>query len=192
MSPEPTPYIKQSEGERNRTIEFTDDLKQEERAIRRILGTQEDIQYSQLDAIEEICFVGMMSPVSLKGVTVSADGKVTVNGPEVKQGSVGSLKLVSVMPYLRKAALIKQPVTDVSGLSGMMRLQEVNLSCSSVSSLKGLTNLPCLQVLNLTHTQVKDLTPLRELENLEKVIVSVDMLPMTLDPERDYDVILVE
>ena len=136
--------------------------------------------------------MGTMTPASLKGVTVAADGKVTVNGPEVKQGSVSSLKLISVMPYLRKVALIKQPVTDVSGLNEIMRLREINLSCSNVNSLNGLTNLPSLHVLNLSHTQVKDLTPLRDMQYLEQVIVSVDMLPVTLDPAGKYDVILVE
>ena len=184
--------MKQSEGERNRTIDFTDDLKQEERAIRRILNTQEDIRYRQLDEIGEIYFVGTMTPASLKGVEVSADGRVTVNGPEVKQGSVSSLKLISVMPSLRKIALIKQPVTDISGLNGIMRLQEINLSCSNVKSLSGLTNLPSLHVLNLTHTKVNNLTPLGNLPYLEEVIVSADMLPMTLDPEAKYDVVLTE
>ena len=184
--------MKQSEGERNRTIEFTDELKQEERAIRRLLNTQEDIQYRQLDGIEEIYFVGTMTPASLKGVAVAADGKVTVNGPEVKQGSVSSLKLISVMPFLRKIALIKQPVTDISGLNEIMDLTEINLSCSEVSSVSGLTNLPSLHVLNLSHTKVNNLTPLGNLPYLEKVIVSVDMLPVTVDPEGKYDVVLVE
>ena len=73
-----------------------------------------------------------------------------------------------------------------------MRLRELNVACSEVSSVKGLTDLPSLYSLNLAHTQVKDLTPLRELESLAEVTVSSDMLPLTLDPEAGYDVILTD
>ena len=192
ISPEPDTNYKQSEGERNRNIEFTEALKQEERAVRRILDAQEDIQYRQLEEIEEIYFVGTMTPGTLKGVEIAADGTVTVNGPAVKTGSVSSLDLISLMPSLRKLALINQPVKDISGLSGITRLREVNLACSGVSSVSGLTNLPSLYSLNLAHTQVSDLRPLRDLPSLAEVTVSADMLPVTLDPEAGYDVILAE
>ena len=173
-------------------MEFTDALKQEERAIRRILDSQEEILYRQLHGIEEIYFVGTMTPTSLKGVEIDEDGKVTVNGPEVKQGTVSSLKLISVMPALRKIALIRQPIREVSGLSGISRLREVNLACSEVESLTGLTNLPSLYLLDLRHTKVKDLRPLKDLPSLRKVIVSLDMLPMTLDDDVYYEVIVVK
>lgn len=142
--------------------------------------------------IEEIYFVGTMTPANIKGVEISEDGKVTVNGPEVKQGSVRSLKLISVMPALRKLALIKQPITDISGLSGIRRLREVNLACSEISSLDGLKDLPSLYLLDLRHTGVKDLRPLKGLSSLKKVIVSMDMIPLTLDADAHYDVIVVK
>ena len=171
-------------------IEFTDDLKQEERAIRRILGTQENIRYIQLHDIEEIYFVGTMSPTSLKGVEISPDGTVTVNGPAVKEGSVRSLKLIGEMLKLRKLALIKQPIRDISGLNQLWRLQEADFTLTAVDSVSGLYDLPSLRTLNLSHTKVKDLTPLRELPRLEKVIITMDMLPVTLDPEGKYQVVV--
>ena len=58
--------------------------------------------------------------------------------------------------------------------------------------MSGLTNLPSLYSLNLAHTQVSDLRPLRDLPSLAEVTVSADMLPVTLDPEAGYDVILAE
>ena len=189
---EPGINNRQSEGELNRTVEFTEAQKQEERAIRRILGTQDSIRYRQLHEIEEIYFVGTMTPANVKGVQISEDGKVTVNGPEVKQGSVSSLKLISVMPALRKLALIKQPIRNLSGLSGISRLREIYLACSEISELNGLTDLPSLYLLDLRHTKVKDLRPLKGLNSLRKVIVSMDMIPLTLDPDAYYDVILVK
>ena len=96
------------------------------------------------------------------------------------------------MPYLEKLALIKQPLSDLSALAGMTRLREVNLACSAVAALPELTNMPSLRSLNLAHTAVKDLTPLHSLPNLEEVTVSTDMLPLTLDPEATYDVVLIQ
>ena len=108
------------------------------------------------------------------------------------RSSVSSLQLISVMPNLRKVGLIKQPIRDISGLNELMRLQEVNLAGSDVNSVDGLTNMPSLRFLNLAHTQVKDLSPLHYLNNLDEVTVSTDMLPVTLDPDAGYDVVLVE
>jgi Leucine-rich repeat (LRR) protein len=192
VSPEPQANIRQTEGELNRVVDFTDDLKQQERAIRRILGSEEDLTYRDLHQITEIYFVGTMSPARLSGVEIAPDGTVTVNGPEVKEGSVASLDLIAAMPYLEKLVLIKQPLGNISALAGMTRLQEVNLACSAVAALPELTNMPSLRSLNLAHTAVTDLTPLRALPNLEEVTISTDMLPLTLDPEAAYDVVLIQ
>ena len=82
-----------------------------------------------------------------------------------------------------------------------MLLQDLNLACTQVKDLSGLRNLPSLQTLNLEHSKVKDLTPLsqvkegttdRELPILTRVTVSKDMLPLELDPDAWYDVILVD
>ena len=190
---EPDGIIRQSEGELNRVVDFTDNQKQEERAIRRILNmTEGDIQYRQLHAIEEIYFVGTMTPSSLKGVEILEDGTVRVNGPAVKEGSVSNVNLIRVMPYLRNLALIKQPVTEVSGLSGLWKLHSLNLSCSRLKTLEGLSDLPSLYYLNITHTQVKDLTPLKDLQSLKTVTVSLDMLPLTMDPEAKYIVLVIQ
>ena len=172
-------------------IDFTDSLQQEERAIRRILDTQEDIQYRRLHEIEEIYFVGTMTPSGLKGVEVLEDGTVKVNGPTVKEGSVSSLKLIRVMPNLRKLALIKQPIREISGLSGLWKLHEADLSCSELNTLEGLSDLPSLYTLNISHTKVTDLTPLKDLTSLKTVTVSLDMLPVTLDPEAKYKVVVI-
>ena len=106
-----------------------------------------------------------------------------------------------MMPNLRHLALVNQPLKDISGLKDLVLLQDLNLARTQVSDVSGLANLPSLQTLNLEHTQVKDLTPLsrvkdgttdRELPLLTKVTVSRDMLPLILDKEARYDVILVK
>ena len=83
-------------------------------------------------------------------------------------------------------------IREVSGLSGISRLREVNLACSEISSLDGLKDLPSLYLLDLRHTRVKDLRPLKGLSSLKKVIVSMDMIPLTLDADAHYDVIVVK
>ena len=191
ITPEPTVYYSLTEAERDKTIAFTENQAQEERVIRRKLDTTEEIRYRQLEEIEEIYFVGTMAPASLAGVEIDGEGRVTVNGPEVKAGSVSNLDLITPMAGLRKLALIKQPVRNVSGLNRLMRLREVNLACSEVSTVAGLTDLPSLYLLNLAHTKVKDLTPLADLPSLAEVVVSVDMIPLKIPADSRFEVILV-
>ena len=125
----------------------------------------------------------------MQRISTEPDG-VFKNGVPLKDGEVDSLERISMMCSLQKLALVKQPLKSISALSGLIQLTEVNLACSAVNSLSGLANLPCLNRLDLSHTEVKDLTPLRDLPNLREVTVTLDMLPLTLDPEARYEVVL--
>ena len=191
------------EGARNlfqKVIEFPDN--QQERRLRQILDASDgDILQERLQEITELYFVGTMSPKSTKGLEVAENGSVTMNTIPVKQGSVSNLKLVYMMPNLKHLAVVNQPLKDISGMKDLVLLLDLNLACTQVSDLSGMTNLPSLQTLNLEHTQVKDLTPLsrlkegttdKELPLLTQVTVSKDMLPLTMDPDAWYDVILVK
>ena len=117
------------------------------------------------------------------------------------QGKVKDLSLIYMMPNLKHLALVNQPVSNITGLKDLVLLLDLNLAATEVSDLSGLTNLPSLQTLNLEHTKVKDLTPLsrekegtaeKELPLLTKVTVSKDMLPLILDKDAQYDVVLVK
>ena len=181
-------------------IEFPDN--QQERRLRQILDASDgDILQERLQEITELYFVGTMSPKSTKGLEVAENGSVTMNTIPVKQGSVSNLKLVYMMPNLKHLAVVNQPLKDISGMKDLVLLLDLNLACTQVSDLSGMTNLPSLQTLNLEHTQVKDLTPLsrlkegttdKELPLLTQVTVSKEMLPLTMDPDAWYDVILVK
>jgi Leucine-rich repeat (LRR) protein len=183
-----------------KVIEFPDN--QQERRLRQILEASDgDILQERLQEITELYFVGTMSPKSTKGLEISEDGTVTMNTIPVKQGSVGDLKLVYMMPNLKHLAVVNQPLKDISGMKDLVLLLDLNLACTQVSDLSGISNLPSLQTLNLEHTQVKDLTPLsrlkegttdKELPLLTQVTVSKDMLPLTMDPDAWYEVILVK
>ena len=163
-TPEPTANITLGEGMLNRKVDFPDE--QEKDAIQWILQTNElladdeEITYRHLQQIEEIYFVGTKDRLlTLDNVEIAEDGTVTSFSTPLKNGSVSSLELISKMPYLKKLALIKQPISDVSGLSGMTKLQEVNLACSEVDSVEGLSNMPSLYLLNLAHTAVGEIVP---------------------------------
>ena len=181
-------------------IEFPDD--QQERRIRAVLdATEGDILQEKLQDITELYFVGTMSPKSTKGLEIAEDGAVTMNTVPVKQGKVKDLSLIYMMPNLKHLALVNQPVSNISGLKDLVLLLDLNLTATEVSDVSGLTNLPSLQTLNLEHTKVRDLTPLsrvkegttdKELPLLTRVTVSKDMLPLELDPDATYEVILVK
>ena len=183
-----------------KVIEFPDD--QQERKLRQILDASGgDILQERLQEITELYYVGTMSPKSTKGLEIAEDGTVTMNTVPVKQGKVKDLSLIYMMPNLKHLALVNQPVSNITGLKDLVLLLDLNLAATEVSDLSGLTNLPSLQTLNLEHTKVKDLTPLsrekegtaeKELPLLTKVTVSKDMLPLILDKDAQYDVVLVK
>jgi hypothetical protein len=181
-------------------MDFPDD--QQERRIRTVLDAADgDLLQERLQEITELYYVGTMSPKSTKGLEIGEDGAVTMNTVPVKQGKVKDLSLIYMMPNLKHLALVNQPVSDISGLKDLVLLLDLNLAATEVSDISGLTNLPSLQTLNLEHTKVKDLTPLsrvkegtteKELPLLTKVTVSKDMLPLEMDPDATYEVILVK
>lgn len=61
----------------------------------------------------------------------------------------------------------KLPLTDISPLAGMQKLEVLSLACTNVRDLRPLANLVNLRRLNLGETPVTDLTPLSNLKNLE-------------------------
>ena len=170
-------------------IAFPDEV--QEKAIRKALGAQEgDIPLERLLEITELNIVGNNSYPDLKGLEIAEDGTVLKNSIPLKAGSVTDLTLMPYMAYLKTLSLVGQPLTEVGELSGLTLLRELNLTGSRVNTLEGLENLPSLQALNIAHTQVKDLTPLKNLVLLNEVVVIVEMLPLKLDEEAHYDVIV--
>lgn len=62
--------------------------------------------------------------------------------------------------------------TDLSPLSKMTYLNELNLSGTPISDLSELRNLNDLEVLNISNTNVSDLSPLQYLINLKKIYLN--------------------
>ena len=172
-------------------VDFPDET--QEKAIRKALDAPEgDVPLERLLEITELNIVGNNSYKSLKGLEVAEDGTVLMNLIPMKEGNIRDLRLMPYMAYLKTLSLAGQPLTEAGGLSGLTLLRELNLTGSKVNTVEGMQNLPSLQTLNLAHTQVKDLRPLKNLPILNRVIVSVDMLPLELDPEAHYDVVVTK
>ena len=68
-------------------------------------------------------------------------------------------------------------LTSLDVLSGVTRLENLQISHTAVTDLSPLADHPGLKVVNIAATPAKDLSPLLELPMLESVVVSADMLP---------------
>ncbi len=185
----PRPTVDIGEAEKYFAVRFPDT--QQENAIRGILRNKEDPVYRwQIAEIRDLYYCGNMVPTGLDAVTFEADGTCRVNGAPVITGRVSDLSLIAEMPRLEKLALICQPLSGLSGLSGHVLLNELSLAGSTVKDLSGLNELPSLETLRLEHTEVRDLTQLDQLPGLKTVTVSRDMLPITWNEDAGYRVVL--
>lgn len=167
------------------------DVKQEE-AIRNILRTDEEkIKKERLAEITELYFVGNMALDGLESVSFVPEKGYTVNGAPVKTGPVNDLSLIGDCPYLVSLALIDQSAGSLKELSGLVLLKELYLCGCEEADLTGLTDLPGLETLHLEHSGIRDLTPLAAFKRLKTVTVSTDMLPLALNADADFDILLV-
>ena len=185
--PRPTPSIPPD------MIKVTFPDSEQERAIRAALGSEaESIYLPDLAAVTELRIVGNMPVADIEHTAFTHEGICLVNGSKVSEGKVKDLSLIGKMAYLEKLALVYQPLSDASPLSGLVMLSELYLSGNgSLRSLEKLGDLPRLQTLHLEHSGVKDLSPLIDLPSLKTVTVSADMLPLTWPEACDFTVILV-
>ncbi len=189
--PEPVPVIELGEAERYFAVSFPD--RQQEKAIRRALGKdEEEIFRWEVAEIPELYFCGNMVTSGLDNVSFLPDGSCRVNGAPVITGQVADLTLIQDAARLEVLALICQPVQDLNGLSSHLLLRRLILSGSKVTSLTPLTDLPSLEEIDLTYTEVSELQPLESLPRLKTVYVSMDMLPLHWSDSASFRVILTQ
>ena len=172
-------------------VAFPDE--EQERAVRAVLGTQaERIYFPELANITSLSMVGNMPAADIEHTAFTFEGACLVNGSKVLEGKVKDLSLIGRMAYLEKLALVRQPLSSASALSGLLMLKELYLSGNgALTSLEQLKDLPRLEVLHLEHSGVRDLSPLSALPSLETVYVSADMLPLRFPENCAFTVILV-
>ena len=184
-SPHPTPTVDPN----NFPVTFPDS--QQENAVREQLNRYDgSILRTDLSSVTELYFCGGMYLSNLDTVSYE-DGRFKVGSSFVVEGKVKDLSIIGSMGFLQKLALIDQPVTDLQPLSKLVLLEELYLSGCEISSLEAVSHLPSLKVLHLEHCSGSDLRPLVSLPSLQSVYVSADMLPLTVQSERGYEIYLV-
>ena len=201
VAPTPTPYLTEApspsptpdvSGYENLIPVRFDGSKLLENAVRAAIGKSSGNVYkSELNGVTELFMCGHMVLTDMSDVRFDADGTCRVGTGSVIEGDVTKLSAFTDMPYLKRLALIRQPLSDLSPLNGHVLLEELWLSGSSVESIEALNDLPRLHTLHLAHTAVRDLSGLSALPALDTVTVSIDMLPLTLEPDAPYTVRVV-
>ena len=182
--PTPTPHVPEME-----KVTFPDEL--QKRAVRSILHiTEGDVVLSDLGSITELHFCGTMALSDLSGV-MFIDGTYRVNNATPLTGPITDLSVIGRMPYLSKLSLIMQPVKSLADLNRLVLLKELSLAGDANADLSTLPVLPSLAVLHLEHSGIRDLSALTVQPALEKVTVSIDMLPLTFPEDTAFDVVLV-
>ncbi len=163
-----------------------------ENTVRAAIGKSSgDVLKSEMNGVTELYFCGHMHPQDMSDVRFDADGTCRVGTGSVIKGDVSDLSAFTDMPYLKCLALVRQPVRDLSPLNGLVVLEELWLSGSDVTGIEALNDLPSLRSLHLEHTAVRDLKGLSALPALDTVTVSIDMLPLDLEPDAPYTVRVV-
>ena len=201
VAPTPTPYLTEApspsptpdvSGYENLIPVRFDGSKLLENAVRAAIGKSSGNVYkSELNGVTELFMCGHMVLTDMSDVRFDADGTCRVGSGSVIDGDVTKLSACRDMPYLKRLALIRQPLSDLSPLNGLVVLEELWLSGSSVESVAALNDLPRLHTLHLEHTAVRDLKGLSALPALRTVTVSTDMLPLDLEPDAPYTVRVV-
>ena len=174
------------------SVSFPDTDTIQEKAVRLAVGIDEgDIPTDALKEITELNICGSLITDN-NAVIFYENGKWYVNGSPVIQGKISDLSLIGSMYYLESLSLIYQDIGSLNPLSNLPLLTYLNLSGNPLTfSKNAVTGFLSLQELNISHTGITDLTPLIGLKALKKVYVSADMFPLQLDPDAQYEVILI-
>ena len=190
-TPAPSPTPDMSGYQNLIPVNFGKSRKLEE-AVRSAIGRSEGEIYQQdLNGVTELLICGHMAHTDPSGVRFDPDGVCRVGNGKLIEGDVRKLDSIGDMPFLKRLALIRQPIEDLSPLNGLVVLEELWLSGNDIDSIDALTDLPQLHTLHLEHTAVRDLSALSALPALRTVTVSVDMLPIHFDSDAAYRVRIV-
>ena len=181
-----------------------------EKAVRKELLLDPDVEITDTDlnnVTELKVYGGDAYRKDLPSVPEYSDGDYRLNGVRIEAGSISNLTDLKSMPFLEKAVLISQKITDISPLRQLLSLKELDLSGNPVSGLPeagtfrvtdmnnvehAIREFYVLESLHIQHTGIRDLTPLSAYPALKTVTVSADMLPLKLDPDAAFEIELVK
>lgn len=142
-----------------------------ERATRKVIGKPEgEILSTDLSGITEIVIWGeevILDP----SIIVFCNGDwFTVNGQKyTERGQIQTLQDVRLFPNLIKLSVNFQPLSDISGLDGLMNLTELELVADQISDIGALEDLIKLEELSLSNNQISDISALAGLVKLKNL-----------------------
>ena len=169
-------------------ISFPDEL--QERAVRLATGISEgEISREKLADITSLSLCGTLTAAETSDI--SYDSGWTVNGVPTVRGNVSDLSLIKTMYALEELSIVNEDLCSIEEFSQLPVLQMLSAAGNPIRSLEGVEGFPVLSSLDISHTEIRNLTPLSALPSLRKVYVSSDMLPLILDHDASYEVILV-
>ena len=90
--------------------------------------------------------------------------------------SIDVLEALSKLPKLKSLTLTNCEISSLTGLSGAITLEYLDLSNNAVRNLESIATLPNLKTLILSHNAVDDITTLTGLKSLTKLDVSYNAL----------------
>lgn len=116
-----------------------------------------------------------------------------VGGTAVQRGDISDLTTISKLINLIELAICYQNITDLTALQNLTKLTYLDLSGNDVKDLMPLSGLDNISVLKLSHTGITDLSPALEMTGLQKLYVSLDMVPYVSDIiTGNFEVVVTE
>ena len=162
-------------------VQFAEPLM--EQAVRVQLGREDGAPLTREDllAVREIYIFGDEVSQTAEAFTAGLAGPLSA----APRGSLTSLADLSLLPNLEVLYVNYQTLSDISPVSSLRYLREVNLRHTYVEDVSPLAGLPRLRSVSLFDTHAADLTALsscpllRSLDAGQTMVSSLDALPQT-------------
>lgn len=129
----------------------------------------EPVTISELASITDLSVVGVSSENRSLPIDFYQD-QAYQNGEAIARGEIKTLSDLSLMKSLESVVLAYQRIEDISPLEDL-HLKALVLVGNYISDLTPLSDMTTLRELNLNNNSVEDLSPLQSLDRLEKLFV---------------------
>ena len=105
------------------------------------------------------------------------DGAYLVGGSPVQRGDINDLSAIGELTTLVELTLCYENISDVSALRALTKLTYLDLSGNAITDMGPLSGMDSISVLKLSHTGITDFSPALDMTGLQKLYVSLDMVP---------------
>lgn len=143
-----------------------------EQAVRLVLNKQEgeSITEEELINVTELYICGDKAAESREEFD-SLCRHMALNDGSIHSGKIRSLKDIAKLEDICRLNIVLEDITDLSPLSGLNRLEQIELKHNPIEDLSPLKALPSLRELYLYDTLVSDLSVLSDCPRLDNLVV---------------------